>query len=332
MGEIAGVLNASCVKYRDAITLGGDKERELSASLDGLTDKMKSFTEVSEALGRSLSTHEVLTTALSQSMRALGAFGGAIYMKDGDSLRLEISKGFSGTFFYRGEEAQLSGRPEELFENGRPHLFASMEEYQDGAFRELLAGEGAASMVSTPVIIDEAVVGYMDLVFNEPPGLIEWDMIFLTAIAANISVSLSYSKFFCDEYEKRAVLYRTVRQMPLALAVFGTDGVCVQANELFVRYMRWEAGADFIGGYNVLADDGFFSADGMEQIKKSFTSGIPADFTVRSKRVLAIGPIRVFKVKSYPVYDDGGNIATVGVILEEIPEGGQGSPAAKGQA
>ncbi|MBI5598121.1 MAG: GAF domain-containing protein [Deltaproteobacteria bacterium] len=315
-GDIARGINAVLDGMEESRSKAEKRGRETLAALDGMTRKIETLNVVTSMVGRSLSQYEVSMRAMTEVFAAIGADAGAVYLREGEGLKLKVSKGFSGTFFYRGEDIPIPERPAAGAAGERPLVFADINDYPDGRFKTLLVSEGVKSLVCVPIVHDESLTGFFDVAFRETREISEADLLFLQAISSNMRVAAVYSDVFCKEHAERIFLERILQQSPLALAVFDISGVCVLANGAFKKQMGYDTRSNFVGNYRVF-DDEEFERQGLTQaIKKSY-EGHVVEFIADYRR-RAAGDARSvrLKVKTAPLYDAGGNIPNIVMIVD----------------
>ncbi len=320
--QLINSFNSDYDYLRESLERREKSEQGLKRELLDAKARMQSLNVVNTALGASLSTHEIFMKALKGAMNVTGAFAGSVYLKEGETLRLRVSKGFSSAFSYKAEKVPCSERPDSLVTDAKPVIYGSIEDVPHGGYRSALTSEDVISLVATPVVTDGKVAGWFDLAFKEKKTVSQWDEVFLKAMASNIHVSLSFSEFFCHEFEKKAFLERLTSQLPFGFAVFNIDGICTHVNHNFLKLISRDVKADFVGRYNIFDDKEFALHGVMPFIEKSF-EGRAMRFIITYEGPLSKGEGKELTARCYPIFEVTGNVENIGLILEETKSSGQ---------
>jgi transcriptional regulator with GAF, ATPase, and Fis domain len=318
MGRLSQVINEAFEKKKETSLGMEDRLQGLEREIVAKIEKLDALNVVSTMLASSLSQYEIFMGALTEVLKVVGADAGAVYLIDKDLLKLKVSKGFSETFFYKGEDVPLK----EKFVDGKlskePMVFKSLDLCPDGNLKVVLFSEGIRSVISTPILNENKVIGFFDIVFKEEGGDMNKHLAFLKAIAANMGVAVGYSELFLKEHAASDFMERVIQQTPYGLAVFEKDGVCAMANSAFKNLIGGNTATDFVGNYNIF-DDEEFIRQGLASFVKNSYSGRIMDFVVEYKSTyLGVDRAASFKVRSFPLYDAAGNIAQVGVFFDPV--------------
>ncbi|MBI5560542.1 MAG: hypothetical protein HY883_04650 [Deltaproteobacteria bacterium] len=318
VGGIARAINAAIGRAEKSYLDTSMREKEAMREIGEMVRKIESLNVVTSMVSRSLSQFEVTMRAISEVCATIGADAGSLYLMDGGGLRLKVSKGFSGTFFYKGEELPLSERTRENRVSEKPIVFASMDEYPEGRLKSILVSEGIKTLVSVPVLHEGMVAGFFEVAFRKYREIGSGDLLFFQAISSNLGVAASYSDAFSKEHATRIFLERIIQHSPLGVAAFDLDGVCLLANSTFKKHMGCDQRSDFVGSYRVF-DDGEFERQGViPMIKKSY-EGMVVEFTADyDGRFQSAGGSRRLRIKSAPLYDAGGSIPSIVMLLDDV--------------
>src|SRR3990170_2492629 len=146
-----------------------------------------------------------------------------------------------------------------------------------------------------------------------------------SAVLAERSIELMVSSpLFHKELSARKFLEHLMNQLPHGLAVFDIGGRCVIMNAQARQMLGAEHRFDH-SRYSILEDD-LLKAQGMViSIKKSY-EGYSTEFIIKysplSARALGLNgaPARKLRIKSFPVYDSGGEISHVALLYEDLTE------------
>lgn len=318
MGILSESINEAFEKKRGATLDIRDKVQQLEDEIAAKVCKLNALNSVAIMLGGSLSQYEVFMGAISEVLEAVGADAGAVYIEEGDMFKLKVSKGFSETFFYKGENIPLKEKfsGEELAREAM--IFNSIDSYPDGNLKTVFFSEGVRSIISTPIINENNVIGFFDVVFRAESGGLDRHLAFLNAIASNIGVAVGYSKLFSKEHATSVFMERVVQQIPYGLAIFAKDGTCAMANSAFKSLIGGDKETDFVGNYNVF-DDEEFIRQGLATFVKNSYNGRIMDFGAEYKSsYLGVDRTTSFKVRSFPIYEAAGNIEQVGLFFDPV--------------
>ena len=325
-GHLASAINRVLDRVEGFYSGIEKREKQARLELGNTARKIEALNTVTSMVGRSLSQYEISLRAAGEVILTLGADCGALYLIEEGRLKLKVSKGFSGTFFYKGEEVPLSERLREGRISEKPIVFASMEEYPAGRFKETLMSEGVKSLAVIPVLHEDAVSGFFEVAFRERRDIRGEDLLFLQAISSNVGVAVSYSDVFTKEHAARIFMERIIQQSPFGLAVFDRDGVCTLANTAFKRYLGCDQRSDFVGSYRIFDDKEFARQGVIPAIKKSYEGhivGFVAEYTDPFAREVKH---KKFRVKSAPIYDAVGNIPNIIISLDDITPNSHNQP------
>ncbi len=315
LGSISQAVNKSFEKRRESDLEMSQKLHQLELEISAKVGKLNALNSVAMMLARSLSQYEVFMVAVSEVLGAVGADGGMVYLKEGGILKLKVSKGFSETFFYKGEDVPLSEKYIDGELATEPVIFKDLNQYPEGNLKQVLLAEGVVSLVSTPILNENKVVGFFDVAFRQEEPDMDRHMAFLKAITSNMGVAVGYSALFCKEHKTSAFLERVIQQIPFALAVFSGDGLCEMSNQAFKNMIGGD-NTDFVGNYNIFKDDEFVRQGLSTFVKNSYNGRIMNFGAEYKSNYLGVDKVETFKVVSFPLYDAEGNISQVALCFD----------------
>ncbi len=316
LGSIAQAVNISFEKRRESSLGMSQKLHQLEVEICAKVGKLNALNSVAMMLASSLSQYEVFMVAVSEVLGAVGADGGMVYLKEGGILKLKVSKGFSETFFYKGEDVPLSEKfvGDELAKE--PVTFKDLNHYPEGNLKQVLLAEGVESVISTPILNENKVVGFFDVAFRQEEPDMGRHLAFLKAISSNMGVAVGYSALFCKEHKTSTFLERVIQQVPFGLAVFSGDGFCEMANSAFKNMIGGDNSTDFVGNYNIFKDDEFVRQGISTFVKNSYNGRIMTFGAEYKSSYLGVDKVETFKVVSFPLYDAEGNISQVALSFD----------------
>ena len=318
LGTLAQAINTACERSKKSALNMEENLNQLEREVCAKVGKLNALNSVAMMLASSLSQYEVFMAAVTEVIGAVSAGGGMVYLKEGESLKLKVSKGFSETFFYKGEDVPISEKYTGRELSRESIVFKSLDDYPDGNLKNVLLDQGVKSLVSTPILNEGKVIGFFDIAFRREELDMNRHLAFLKAISSNIGVAVGYSELFCREHETSSFLQRVTQQLPYCLAAFDKDGVCVMANVAFKGLIGGDSETDFVGNYNIFEDDEFVR-QGLTTFVKNSYNGRIMDFGAEYKsNYLGIDKVANFKVVSFPIYDAAGNIAQVALFFDLV--------------
>ena len=308
--------------------------RKLDAVSAGASLRLRALGEVAGTVGKSLSSFEVFHTAIAGTLGATKADGAAVYLESDGASRLQVSKGFSESFFRDAEvipalEAPDSpdspdsyGAPDLSEADARkPRVFKGLDGLPEGHFKTVLRAEGIGTLVSAPVFHGGSRIGYFLAAYKDPGALREVDLAFFKALGSSVGVGVGYAKVFFDEHLVKRFLESVVEHAPTALGVFDKDGQCVIANAAFKKVLVGAEDTDLAGNFNVFEDEALIAQGHIDKIKGSF-KGVEAEFIVEYGEYGEHGGAssgRRIMARSYPIFDASGNVPNVGLLYSELP-------------
>jgi len=284
-----------------------DAEGALASEL-GRTELVRAMAEASSS---TLSYHDVFLTTLANALGVLGSSGAAVYVNDGHRLKLLVSKGFSGSFFYKGEFASVVVGKGGKEAASLPHVFNVAAEYPSGDFKGVLMEEGVAMLVTAPMRAAGEITGELMLAFRETRQLNERETAFVAALAQLFSAIYAHAAIFSREYSAKMFYENMLESMSFGIAAFDKTGKCVIANSVFKKYLLGHASGEFAGNYNVLEDELLMRQGLVEYVKKAY-GGVAAEFIYDNTLSPGIGK-RPEKMRATvsPVFTPGGSVEHV---------------------
>ncbi|VAW39145.1 hypothetical protein MNBD_DELTA02-833 [hydrothermal vent metagenome] len=316
--KVSHEINVACEKNMISVLNTDRRLKQLETEVCAKVGKLNALNSVAMMLASSLSQYEIFMVAVSEVLSAVGAEAGMVYIKEGDMLKLKVSKGFSETFFYKAEDVPLGEKFAGSELAREPVVFMSLDRYPEGNLKEVLLAEGIRSVVSTPILNENNVVGFFDIAFKGEELDMDRHLAFLKAISSNIGVAVGYSQLFSREHENSTFLERVIQQIPFGLAVFDVDGLCVMANSAFKNLVGGDLNTDFVGNYNIFSDDEFVRQGLSTFVKNSYNGRIMNFGAEYKSSYLGVERVASFKIMSFPLYDAAGNIKQVALCFDPV--------------
>ncbi|MBI5971164.1 MAG: hypothetical protein HY884_08435 [Deltaproteobacteria bacterium] len=309
--------------------------------LDAKTRQFESLNAVMTCAGRSLSEQELFAAAVKGVLRAGGItpLGGAdacaIYLIEGDSLstdavfRLKASAGLGDTPPKDLESLNVL-RIKTAGGLLLARLFKEIDEYIDYAAASALRARGFKSVITAPIVYGSEVRGLLFAAYKDNLSLPEGGVLspsavfFVESIASALGASTGHVNLFHGEFTSRRFLERVIAQMPFGVAVFDCAGACKLINPQLKRMLGADPKYDFPARYRIFEDDVLLANGMMPRVKKTY-DGFVSEFTVNYEPAVMqrhgfIGLPRGLNIKTFPLYDSGGEISDIMIIYEEIKD------------
>ena len=170
------------------------------------------------------------------------------------------------------------------------------------------------------------LTGYLYLFFIKgAPDPVMDNTPFFTALASGISVLMGHFDLFNEEHLAKRFLDRVIHQIPAGFAVFEISGRCVIISSALKKLLDADQKFIIAGKYNIFEDELIAASGFMEQIKKT-CEGYSTEFVlnynphVMKNYNFFKGPSKRLKIKTFPLYGEGGEISNIFLVYEELPE------------
>lgn len=330
VGKLTIELNDMLKTLTENTAVKEEKNQELRAESAGKTGQIGAVSNLLGLVGRSLSKSEIFNAAVKEAVGG-GADAAAIYLIEDDGLRLKSSAGFEGSFL---KDVQAVSSESLRGMEERPAVFKDLDGYPDGDYGQALKYHGFESLLVAPVLYNNETIGFLYAACKGKKKVLEEGMTFFEAIAACVGGATGHIDMFQGEHNSKKFLDRIIRQMPFGVAVFERSGRCIMINDAVKRYLGADYRANLVGKYSIFEDEVFSSQAIMASIKKSY-EGYSTEFIINYnpmsvKKYGFSGPMRRLKVKSFPLYDSGGQISDIVLVYEELSSAQNLSPAVPG--
>lgn len=316
------------------------REKERNTLAERMADRhtqMEVLKAVAAVASRSISVDEIFSGAVREGVHAAGGDGGCVFLAQGDggALRLKASHGFDDKFSKEFEkiEVDLLGIRGVVQKRGHQSLaYAAPEDFPGGAFWDHLREKGFRAAACAPVEYDNRTTGYLFFAYRDPDRFSGDVRVFIESLASALGTLNGYVGLFHGEHSEKKFFERIIQQMPFGVAVFTLEGSCRVANNHVRRSLGAPPGFDLVGGYNVFADEVFSSGGVVTSLQKTY-EGYTTEFIIKydpgkaGEKYSFSGPARKLKVRSFPLYDSGGEIGEIALlydVLEEVDEKGSG--------
>lgn len=299
------------------------KERECSllrSSLEERSVQIGALASIAAFAAKSISQNEVFGFAIGQAMAAVRMDAGAVYMLEDGVLRLKAASGFDER--YLADAGVLEAFPDGTA--GGSVVFDTIAKAGFPLGGALIAA-GTAAAVSVPLMYDSRAAGLFLAAYRDQSNYKREHVRFFEALASSIAVASGHSGMFQGEHSSRKFLERLLAQLPAGLAVFGVDGRCSLMSSQAKRML----GADpnmAAKDYNVLEDVMFKSQGILAAVRKAY-EGYSTEFVINyspmSSRAIgiAMAPVKL-RIRSFPLYDAGGEVSNIALMYEDLAEGG----------
>jgi len=321
VGRLGGELNRMLemlAREREKLkSLNSAAEERLAA--EGL--KTRSFSELMSFASSSLAPGLVLEKAAAEAVSGAGADAAAVFIEEDASLKLRGCAGF-GSGVIKGLQ-QVSVQSPAAGERGSlsAALFSSIADYPDASLGEFLRSCGFESLARLPILYDNRPLGFLFVLYRKRVESMSHMAPFLEALCRGAAVSIGHAGLYQDEHNSRRFIERLINQMPFGLAVFDKSGSCRVINAA-LRKMLGAEKAEIVGEYSVLADSVLKAGGILPSIKKAY-EGYATEFTINydpadMKQFSCAGPRKMLRIKSFPLYDAGGDVSNIVLLYDDI--------------
>lgn len=326
-GGLARPLKRSLNVMLDAIAIEGIKReerlKEEEDRLNAAVGQIKAMGLLTAFAGTSLSRADIFSSNLKEVMDHAYADAAAIHVMEGGSLILKSSEGFAGTVL--DNVAVIS---EEAFKavagSGEAQVFSDLKLFPEQGYAEILRSSGYNALVIAPVEYGEETRGTVSALYSDPGTILPSTPAFLEAVATNIEVFSGYINLFHNEYTFKKFLERILNQLPIGVAVFDRSGTCTLVNSNLKNLLGTGPDNDMVGEYRILEDEVFKGQGMISSINKAY-EGYRTEFIINYDPVLVKrfnfnGSQKRLKIKSVPIYDEGGEISNIVLLYEEMTD------------
>jgi PAS domain S-box-containing protein len=195
-----------------------ETERRTRHQLERALSRLSRLQTVSDAISQAVPVEEVAASALSASMEALGAFGGAAYIAEGSVLRLTAAEGnFRSAVGDRLDTVSIDADMAMCasFASGTVNWIPTYREWkQRYAFGASMFEGVARSTIAIPFSLEGRVLGVMTLVFTDESVLDRPERRLARTIGYQAAVALERSQL----YEREMARSRRTEQIQHLIA------------------------------------------------------------------------------------------------------------------
>ncbi|MBI5826334.1 MAG: PAS domain-containing protein, partial [Deltaproteobacteria bacterium] len=324
LSKLSSELNHA-LDYVNGMLVARDRANDtLASSLRTCVNQIEAIDSVLSFAGRTLSKNELLQMAMKEAVASGGASAAAVYLIEDGVFRLKSSAGLGEGFIRDWSEIGMDFPG--AGSGGRAVAFRGLDEFPGQGYAGALRGCGFKTMATVPLTFNDGLTGYICLLFRkeaQDPGA--EGAPFFAALASVVSVLLGHFDLYNEERLSKMFLDRVINQVPAAFAVFDLSGRCVVINGALKRLLGADQRLVIAGEYNVFEDELIRAGGFTEQIKKT-CEGHSTEFTFgfkpheMKKYSFFKGPSRRLRIRTFPLYDEGGQVSNILLIYEEIQE------------
>lgn len=316
-----GLFSAELNHMLDSVA---ESQRLKDYKLAGLTEEsrlktsqMESLSRLMASAGRSVSRSDLFNTAVKEAVLSGGADASALYLIEADALQLKASAGFDDNFM-----KEISTVPVSDLAALSPPGTRSFD-LDDGTRAEgywlLFKGRGYEKVICSPISSNNGTIGFLSSAFVSKA---DRDPVFFEALAFSAGALAGHISLFQEEHGIKKFLERVMNQMPFGVAVFDKNGACLMLNSVLKRYLGADNRFNLVGEYTIFKDDVFEGAGMLPSIMKSY-EGYATEFIINYtpslvKRYFFAGEPRRLRIKSFPLYDAGGEISNIMLLYEDL--------------
>lgn len=315
--ELNLMLEALALEREELKALNSASEERLA--FEGL--KIRSFTELMSFASSSLALGPVLEKAVSKAVSHSGADAGAVFIEENGELVMKACTGFGSGVAkaLQQHRALLPGEGERGAAS--PALFPYITEYPDASLVKFLESTGFESLARLPILYNNGPLGYMFVFYRHRADDIAGVTPFMEAVCSGAAVALGHSRLYQGEHGSRRFIERIVNQVPFGLAVFDKSGTCRVINGPLKKMLGADR-TELVGEYSIFDDEVLTSRGILPSIKKAY-EGYATEFTINydpadMTQFSFTGPRKRLKIKSFPLYDSGGDISNIVLLYEDI--------------
>lgn len=327
VGELNRMLESIAGRYHE-------KEEERNSIASKLADKMgqmEVLRAVSASASTTLSQSVIFNGAVKEAQHSGRADCAGVMILEEGVLMLKAQSGFDDNFskeFSPMDPALigLESKGSEWKEGLRSSiLFNSPDDLPEGKFGDYLRGAGFSSVLIVPIVYDSSVKGYLIALFKEDAAQqVNDNRSFFEAVALTIGTLNGYINIIQEEHDAKKFLERMIYQMPFGVAVFDLEGRCVLSNSVLKRLLGVPGHFDFAASYRLMEDEVFTEQGLLNSIQKTY-EGYTTEFIInytpsRLTKYDFEGPSRRLKIKSFPLYGSGGEIAEIVLLYDDLTD------------
>jgi PAS domain-containing protein len=311
-GMTVALVSSADVKRMEGAALADDVTR--------LTRRMESFNSFMETAGSTLSQGDIFAAAARAVAVACGA--GAVYVYEGSVARLKTFDGFDGDLV---RDAAVLPRSvlEALSGSVRLARVDELAGMEAGGVAAPFSASGFRHLAFQPIHRNGELIGVLCAAFRDHDSAVcEGALPYLAALASAIGALNGRLELYVSERSSRVFLERLMDQFPYGVSVFERSGRCVMMNAALKGFLGAEPGFSFTDGYNVLDDDVLAGLGVTASLIRTY-EGYPAEFIVNydpalSRRYRFAGAPRRVMVRSFPLYDAGGEISSMALVYDGV--------------
>ena len=328
VGRLGGELNhmlETLARERDEFKALNSAAGERLAA-EGL--KTRSFSELMSFASSSLSPGLVLEKAISEAVSGAGADAGAAFVEEDGVLKIKAFSGFGSAAAKGLQQVSANLHAEGDKRSAKAALFSAIADYPDSSLGEYLRSCGFESLARLPILYNSRPLGFLFVLYRKRVESIAHVSPFLEALCHGAAVSIGHAGLYQGEHNSRRFIERLVNQVPFGLAVFDKSGSCRVINAALKKMLGAER-AELVGEYSIMGDNVLKASGILSSIKKAY-EGYATEFTINYDPALmsqfsCSGPRKRLKIKSFPLYDAGGDISNIVLLYEDLcdlPEAG----------
>jgi PAS domain-containing protein len=334
-GTFTRPLKGSLNRMLDAVAehelARGELLKDAKARLLESVGQVEALGLITAFAGTSLSRADIFIASLKEAVDRGGADAAAVYMTDDGVLRLKASEGFGEEVTKEG--AVISGETVKGAASGTgAGVFTDLDQHPDQGYARLLKSSGFNAMVSVPIRYGNGADGVLCAAFKDPGAINPTTPAFIKAVGTNIGVFSGYIDLFHNEYSVKRFLERVFNQLPFGIAVFDRSGTCMLLNNHLRKLLGAHSDDTLVGEYRIVEDDVFKDQGVISSIKKAY-EGYMTEFIINYNPALITrhrfkGTQKRLKIRSIPLYDDGGEISNIVLLYEDLSDSAE--PEEKG--
>ncbi|HEY9246583.1 MAG TPA: GAF domain-containing protein, partial [Candidatus Methanoperedens sp.] len=177
---------------------------------------MEALFEIDRVISQSLDLDEIFKESLAKTLEVTSSDGGAIYLLDGDKLRMKTSEGISRDFADAVAEIKtgegIAGNAAKL----KKPFVTDIDHYPTRSLLPFLEKEGFLALVGVPLMAKGRVVGAMNLANRRRRTFSKEDTDLLASIGGQIGVAIENAGLYQQvkaSYDKLQATYEELKSL-----------------------------------------------------------------------------------------------------------------------
>ncbi len=321
-GQLAGIAGSVSEALNTILEGAERKASELGEQIDALNARVRererairTLSDFYSEAGKTFDIETLFRNSLQKVPTLTGAFGALVYLRDGERLALKASA-WAGKALadippaIEGEA--LDDGSGMVMDLGAPRTPRALASLRSDEVRWLIS-----LAIGTP---GENDFGRLLLLYTLRPE--DEAGVFTTAVVSAMDTAMTFVRRLREEYDSKERYLALLNQLPMGIAVFGKEGICILANLVLKKFLGAGPDFDFVGNYT-FREDNILEAQGLVTTVSKAYDGFVTEFIINYDPYLVsrygfMGDARDLRVRSVPLYEPDGTISKIALIYEDI--------------